>query len=205
MNGKPTAPAAERNKKAILGVLRYEFSDLSAILEIGSGTGQHAVYFAEHLPHLSWQTSDVVDNHAAIRAWVDDADLPNLVAPLDLDVLNAAPVIGFDGVFSANTAHIMSIAAVDKMFSLVSMSLPEGGVFALYGPFRQDGKFNTASNAEFHRSLRRANPEMGIRHLEELDAIAQAGHMRRRHLYAMPASNHIAVWIKDDAVSPLSD
>lgn len=205
MNGKPTAPAADRNKKAILRVLRYEFSDLSAVLEIGSGTGQHAVHFAEHLPHLRWQTSDVVANHATIRARVDDVDLPNLVAPLDIDVLNAAPVIGFDGVFSANTAHIMSVAAVAKMFSLVSMSLPESGVFALYGPFRQDGKFNTPSNAEFHRSLRRNNPEMGIRDLEELDAIAQAGQMRRRRLYAMPASNHIAVWIKDDVVSPLSD
>lgn len=205
MIGKPTAPAAERNRRSILGVLRYEFRDLSAVLEIGSGTGQHAVYFSEQLPHLRWQSSDVVDNHAAIRAWLDDADLPSSAAPLDLDVLSAGPVIGFDGVFSANTAHIMSVAAVEKMFSLVSMTLPKGGVFALYGPFRQDGKFNAASNAEFHRSLRRGNPEMGIRRLEELDAMAQAGQMRRRRLYAMPANNHIAVWIKDDAVSPLSD
>jgi cyclopropane fatty-acyl-phospholipid synthase-like methyltransferase len=147
----------------------------------------------------------VAENHAAIRAWLDDAGLPDIAAPLDLDVLNAAPVIGFDGVYSANTAHIMSAAAVEKMFSLVSETLPKGGVFVLYGPFRQDGKFNAPSNAEFHRSLRRANPAMGIRHLEELDALAQAGQMRRRRLYAMPANNHIAVWIKDDAVSPLSD
>lgn len=198
MSGKPTAPAAERNRESILGVMRYELSDLSSILEIGSGTGQHAVYFARQLAHLTWQTSDVAENHAVIRAWLRDADLPNTAGPLHLDVLNATPATGFDGVFSANTAHIMSFAAVEKMFALVSRMLPQDGIFMLYGPFRQNGEFNANSNAEFHRSLRHRNPEMGIRHLEELDALARAGQMRRRRLYAMPANNHIAVWIKDD-------
>lgn len=196
MNAKPHAPATERNRESILGVLRVEFQNLSSILEIGSGTGQHAVYFAAHLGHLRWQTSDVADNHAAIRAWVRDAKLPNVLAPVVIDVLHAAPAPGFDGVFSANTAHIMSLAAVEKMFALVGASLPQDGVFMLYGPFRENGEFNAPSNADFHRSLRNRNPEMGIRHLEDLDRLAQRAGLRRRRRYAMPANNHLVVWRK---------
>ncbi len=197
MNYKPHAPATDRNKQAILSVIREEFGDCSSILEIGSGTGQHAVFFAAELGHLIWQTSDVQESHAGIRAWLGDAALPNTCEPLVLDVLTATiPDQLYDGVFSANTAHIMSFEAVGKMFSLTASVLSDGGVFALYGPFRAGGKFNAPSNAAFHESLRQQNPDMGIRHIEDLDLLAAKGRMRRARVYAMPANNHIVVWLK---------
>ncbi len=197
MTEKPIAPHTGRNTEPILDVLRNEFRQANSVLEIGSGTGQHAVVFAAELGHLDWQTSDLDQNHAGIRAWLADAALPNLREPLSLDVRTA--VLGektFDAVFSANTAHIMSIAAVEKMFVLVAGTLRSGCVFCLYGPFRQDGEFNTSSNAKFHKSLRSQDSAMGIRHLEELDQFAATGRMRRKRLYAMPSNNLIAVWQK---------
>jgi len=202
MNDKPFAPATERNKEAILRVIREEFRNCSSVLEIGSGTGQHAVHFAKELGHLTWQTSDVQENHAGIHTWLRDSALQNVRDPLVLDVCTArVPEQMYDGVFSANTAHIMSFAAVEKMFSLVSSSLQTDGVFVLYGPFRQEGEFNTSSNARFHESLRQNDTEMGIRHLEDLERLAVAGGMRRMRLYAMPANNHIVVWKKTQAGS----
>jgi len=202
MRDKPFAPATERNSQPILGVIREEFRNLDTVLEIGSGTGQHAICFAAEFGHLTWQTSDVVENHAGIQAWLHDAELANVIAPLALDVLTTERLAtNYDGVFSANTAHIMGFDAVEKMFELVSSMLNDHGIFVLYGPIRQDGVFDAPSNAEFHRSLRQRDPDMGIRHLEDLDDIARRGAMRRVRLYAMPANNHIAVWVKDETWS----
>jgi len=200
MDEKPFAPATERNSQPILDVIREEFRSRGSILEIGSGTGQHAVSFGPELGHLVWQTSDVAENHAGILAWLAEAALPNVSEPVVLDVLaDTMPSGPYDGVYSANTAHIMSFAAVEKMFLLVASVLADDGVFVLYGPFRQGGEFNTLSNAEFHRSLRQRDPDMGIRHLEDLDRLAAAGGMIRVRSYAMPANNHIAVWVKRGA------
>lgn len=199
---RPYAEATARNSEAILGAIGAEFRDLESILEIGSGTGQHAVFFCQAMHHLVWQTSDVPGNHGGIRAWLADASLSNVLEPLALDVLNAElPHERYDGVFSANTAHIMNPEAVEEMFTLVAAVLQDSGVFVLYGPFRQGGRFNTPSNADFHRSLRQRDPGMGIRHLEELDRLAQRGGMRRVRLYAMPANNNLAVWVKDGGVA----
>ncbi|MDH3350561.1 MAG: class I SAM-dependent methyltransferase [Gammaproteobacteria bacterium] len=197
MNHKPFAAAAERNSQPILDVIREEFGGLTSVLEVGSGTGQHAVRFAAELAHVTWQTSDVAENHAGVKAWLRDAGLPNIRNPLALDVLtDKVPADTYDGVFSANTAHIMSLAAVEKMFSTVSAVLPEAGVFVLYGPFRIGGNFNSPSNAQFHRSLREQDATMGVRHLEDLDRLAEAGEMQRVRLYAMPANNQLVVWKK---------
>jgi hypothetical protein len=197
MTAKPFAPATERNSLPILGVIRHEFANLESILEIGSGTGQHAVCFGAELPHLTWQTSELDEHHAGIQSWLDEAALPNVREPIPLDVTAAClPAGSYDGVFSANTAHIMSFAAVEKMFALVSSVLRDNGVFCLYGPFRQDGEFNTPSNAAFHESLLQRDRHMGICHLEELDRLGLAGGLLRTRLYAMPSNNHLAVWEK---------
>ena len=197
MTKKPFARPTGRNCQPILDVLRGEFRHANSVLEIGSGTGQHAVAFAAELGHLVWQTSDLDENHEGIRAWLTDAALPNLREPLSLDVHTAAmDGTVYDAAFSANTAHIMSIAAVEKMFALVADVLRISGVFCLYGPFRQGGEFNACSNAEFHKSLRSQDAAMGIRHLEDLDEFAATGGMRRERLYAMPANNLIVVWQK---------
>ena len=197
MKNKPHAPATERNAAAILDVLRVELGEAGSVLEIGSGTGQHAVTFAAALDHLTWQTSDRDENLDGINAWVADSGLDNVLQPLSLDVLRVETLPDhYDAVFSANTAHIMSSAAVTKMFALVAAALDEAGRFCLYGPFREGGEFNTASNAEFHRSLRQQDPDMGIRHLEDLDRYAKAGSMQRLRQYAMPANNLLVVWQK---------
>lgn len=198
MADKPFAESAERNGAPILEVLADEFASSRRILEIGSGTGQHAVRFAAAMPHLIWQTSDLPENHPGITAWVEGARLENLLLPLDFDVRAAdLPSAMYDGVYSANTAHIMSFAAVTRLFRLIGEGLTDGGLFCLYGPFRQSGEFNTVSNAQFDQALRSRNPEMGIRDLDELDELATTNGMQRRRLYAMPANNHIAVWRRE--------
>lgn len=195
MSRRPFAPATERNSSSILGVLRIEFRGCRSVLEIGSGTGQHAVAFAAALPHLTWQTSDLDESHGGIHAWIDAANLPNVRRPLSLDVMFATgEAHSYDGVYSANTAHIMSYAAVVKMFGLVSHVLQDNGVFCLYGPFRQNGRFSTQSNANFHDSLVIRDSAMGIRELEDLDALANDGGLHRSNLFAMPANNLLAVW-----------
>ena len=197
MTDKPFAPATERNGQPILEVIRHEFRASRSVLEIGSGTGQHAVVFGAALSHVTWQTSDRDDNHSGIHAWLEEAGISNVLPPLSLDVLTAElPRSSYDAVFSANTSHIMSYAAVEKMFELVSGVLKDDGVFCLYGPFLKDGKFNTPSNAEFDQSLRNRDPEMGIRDLEDLDRLGADGFLCRSRLYAMPANNNLAVWTK---------
>lgn len=167
------------------------------MLEIGSGTGQHAVEFASKLAHLTWQTSDLEPNHAGILQWIRESKLPNIRDPLVLDVLTAKGVPGaYDAVYSSNTAHIMSYAAACRMFDLVGNVLAERGVFCLYGPFSRGGEFNTASNAEFDASLRARNAAMGVRDLDDLDGRAARNGMTLARLYAMPTNNLIVTWHK---------
>ena len=197
MADKPFAEATARNEAPILEVLRQEFRECVRVLEIGSGTGQHAVRFAGVLDHLFWQTSDLDENHPGINAWIADAIVDNVGAPLSLDVRTAEhPGPDYDGVFSANTAHIMSLDAVGRMFALVGKVLQSRGCFCLYGPFKINGQFNTRSNAAFDAGLRMRDPRMGIRDLEELEALGRTHQLERRRLYAMPSNNHIAVWIR---------
>ena len=174
MNISQSSAAAERNKRPILEVLQKEFRDARRVLEIGSGTGQHAVFFGAELPHLTWQTSDLPENHAIILQALQDYGPDNVKAPLDLDVEHAeGRTIEADAVFSANTAHIMSISAVERMFELVGRVLPQDGPFCLYGPFNFSGQFSSDSNARFDASLRERNPSMGIRDLGDLDRFAE--------------------------------
>lgn len=196
MHDKPFAEAAARNADPILEVLLHEFRDSTDVLEIGSGTGQHAIHFAASLEHLQWQTSDLRENHPAIRAWIADARLPNVREPISLDVKTAELSTSYDAVYSANTAHIMSIDEVVRMFALVARVLRPDGVFCLYGPFRRFGEFNTESNARFDASLRARDPSMGIRDLEELDAVGAANGLHRHNLYAVPSNNLVVMWKK---------
>lgn len=197
------AAAAQRNTTPILEVLRHEFADRTAVLEIGSGTGQHAVAFAGQLTHLVWQPSDVADYCPGILAWIADARLDNVLPPLELDVrYDDAGDARYDAAFSANTAHIMGLDAVERMFDVVGEALEPGAPFCLYGPFRVAGAFNAPSNAAFDASLRQRQASMGIRDLETLDEFAVAAGMNRARVYAMPANNHAVLWRK---LSPISD
>jgi len=197
MSDKAFAGSAARNAGPILAVLQEELRHSSSVLEIGSGTGQHAVCFAAAMPHLRWQTSDREENHAAIDAWIGDSGLENIRRPLLLDVRNATLESDqYDAVFSSNTAHIMSFAAVREMFAVVGRTLKEAGLFCLYGPFLIDGEFTTPSNRRFDASLRARDPSMGIRDLATLDELGATNGLRRSALYALPANNMLAVWRK---------
>lgn len=200
MPPKPDAPATRRNRDAILAVLSKEFREVASVLEIGSGTGQHAVYFGRALPDVRWQTSDRVENHSNIEAWLADEVLPNVAEPIGLDVLESAGVDGhYDAVFSANTAHIMSFPAVERMFRIVGETLAGGGVFCLYGPFNLDGKFTSESNERFDQSLKQQDPAMGIRDLETLDELAIGSGLEQGRRYAMPANNMMVTWHRKEA------
>ena len=198
---KPHAPACDRNRDPILQVLAKEMVGCSSVLEIGSGSGQHAVYFAEKLPFLIWQTSDRAENHGGIKAWLESAGLSNVLPPLLLDtsLVFGHENTSYDGVFSANTSHIMNWASVQGMFQIVATVLQPSGVFCLYGPFKKDGKFTGDGDRAFDRSLRKRDAEMGIRDLADVDELAIANGLERAAIYAMPANNWIVVWRKEAA------
>lgn len=192
---KPFSQACENNKEPILEVLREVFADTGRVVEIGSGTGQHAVHFAYHLPHLVWQPTDVADNLPGIWAWLAGAGLANAAEPLTLDVAQGAwPELAADGAFSANTAHIMGWPQVERMFQGVAAMLPAGGTFCLYGPFAYAGEHTAASNARFDASLRQQDGRMGIRDREDLEMLGEAVGLALEADHGLPANNRLLVW-----------
>lgn len=195
---KPWSEACERNREPILGVLREAFAAARDVLEIGSGTGQHAVYFAQALPHLTWHTSDRAEHHAGINEWITEAALTNLRPPLALDVretLWPVPAVqNVDGVFTANTLHIMDWTAVQSAFRGIARVLNEGGTLAVYGPFNYGGKFTSDSNARFDTLLRSRGVGSGLRDIEAVDALARDGGLTLVQDVAMPANNRTLVW-----------
>lgn len=192
---KPFAESCEQNKHPILDVLREEFASATTVLEIGSGTGQHAVFFAAQLPHLIWQSSDVAAHHAGIQAWIDDSMQANVLPPMELDVLHSSwPAKQYDAIFSANTAHIMSWPAVEAMFEGIGKHLKSGGVFCLYGPFNKHGSYTSESNAHFDQWLKQRDPDSGIRDLEALVTLAIAQGLEFCSEHEMPANNKILAW-----------
>jgi hypothetical protein len=191
---KPYAPACERNREPILAVLRDCFADRRNVLEVGSGTGQHAVHFAAAMPWLSWQCSDRVEHLPGIGLWLDEAGLPNTPAPIELDVAGAWPAGRFDAVFSANTLHIMGWPEVERFFDGIDAVLDAGGVLAVYGPFNYGGAYTSDSNREFDAWLKARDPRSGIRDFEAVDVLARAIGLTLMDDVAMPANNRMLVW-----------
>jgi len=194
---KPFSESCEQNKQPILAVLREALTDARAVLEIGSGTGQHAVFFARELPYLSWYTSDRLEYHPGITAWLEEARLANVHGPAELDTRQREwPGVEVDAVFSANTAHIMDWPAVEAMFAGVGRLLPAGGLFCLYGPFNYGGRHTSESNERFDAWLRARDPASGVRDFDDLDALARAAGTDLQRDYEMPANNRTLVWRK---------
>lgn len=194
MTSKPVAPACERNRLPILKVIKPLLEDVRTLLEIGSGTGQHAVYFGSEMPHLLWQTSDVEENHIGIQLWLQESELDNVLAPLTLNVSGDWPDSNYDAMFSANTAHIMPWRAVEAMFAGVACRLNPRGLFIIYGPFNYHGQFSSDSNRQFEQWLKSVDPERGIRDFEALQELAAENNLLLLQDYEMPANNHILVW-----------
>ena len=193
---KSTWPAAERNKAPLLEVLRRVLPSAGTLLEVGSGTGQHASYFAEHLPGLVFQPSDIdPENLTSIEAWTRDAALSNLRPPLRLDVTaDDWGVERVDAIFSANMIHIAPWECARGLLAGVARHLAEEGVFVLYGPFRIDGRHTAASNEAFDAELRARDESFGVRDLESVEDLARAGALELTERIAMPANNFCLVF-----------
>ncbi len=184
---RPFSEASERNRDPILAVLKRVLAKSSKVLEIGSGTGQHAAYFSAALSDLTWQASDVPEHLAGIRMWG--------VEPIELDVDKQWPALDADAVFSANTAHIMSWTQVERMFAGIA-GMPSVRVFCLYGPFSYGGKHTAESNARFDAMLRARDPASGVRDLDDIMALARDCGMALAEDNAMPANNRLLVFRK---------
>ena len=187
----PFSQACENNKQPILNVLKSAFASSSKVLEVGSGTGQHATYFAEQLPHLVWQPSDQGEYLSAVTARVQQQPLASLHQPLEFNVFDAAPKGDFDALFTANTCHIMPQLAVEALFKHLAQSLVKVNKLCIYGPFNDNGKYTSDSNAAFDQSLRQQDPNMGLRDQQWIVGLANDCGFRLAADHKMPANNQL--------------
>ena len=191
---KPFSQACENNKLPILNVLEAFFSDVTDVLEVGSGTGQHSVHFATHLAHLQWHCSDREVNHTGILQWHQEAALTNLHAPLTLDLNDPWPVETVNAIFTANTMHIISWPLVERFFQGVAKHLAPKGKLCIYGPFKYQGKYTSASNAEFDAFLKQQDAHSAIRDFEAICQLAEQAGLTFVEDVQMPANNQLLLF-----------
>ncbi|MDH5180028.1 MAG: class I SAM-dependent methyltransferase [Gammaproteobacteria bacterium] len=201
VGNKPYSESSEQNRAPILAVIQPLLQSCHRLLEIGSGTGQHAVYFAPEFPHLIWQPSDRQENLPGIRLWLAETQAANIPAPLELDVTQANnwPQETCDAVFTANTLHIMHWHEVEAFFQGVGRLLEQAGRLMVYGPFNYNGRYTSPSNEQFDAWLKQRDPHSGIRHFEAINELAEAAGLYLIEDYAMPANNRILYWRKHDS------
>lgn len=199
MSDKPFSQSCDNNKLPILQIIRELFSSPATVWEIGSGTGQHACFFASELPHLTWQPTDRSNYLNGIERWLDDAKLPNIKPPVALDVKDSIWPCqqGIDALFSANTLHIMSMTEVEMLFERLGIYLNPGALVCLYGPFNYEGCFTSDSNARFDEWLKAKNPISGIRDFERICELAGYIGLQILDDHAMPANNRLLVFQKN--------
>ena len=194
----PFSAACERNKDSILEVLRVRFAGRAQVLEVGSGTGQHAVHFARALPHLVWHPTEQLAYLADLAERVKLEGPDNLRAPRVLDVRQALwPLRNVDAMFTANTLHIMSWPEVTALFAGIGTVLAPGGVLCVYGPFRYAGKYTSDSNRDFDRMLQERDPLSGIRDVEDITVLAGQYGVRMLSDHDLPANNRLLVFAKE--------
>jgi cyclopropane fatty-acyl-phospholipid synthase-like methyltransferase len=192
---KPFSQACENNKIPILNEISSYLAACNNVLEIGSGTGQHAVFFTENMPALHWHTSDRIENHTGIIEWIEESKLSNIELPIELDVVSYEwPTNCFDGVFTANTCHIMHWHEVVSMFEGVSRILSSGGHFMIYGPFNYNNDYTSDSNRHFDNMLIERDPGSGLRDFENLDSLAKNNSFSLLKDVAMPANNRLLIF-----------
>lgn len=197
MMDKPFSQACENNKQPILNVLQSVFTQPCELLEIGSGTGQHAVFLAAHLPHISWQPTEMEQNIPGLQRWIDEAKLNNLKQPITLSVADRPwPQTSCEAVFTANTLHIMSWSMVEVFFTRLGEYLQPAGIFCSYGPFNKKGEYTSASNAQFDQWLHDRDSDSGIRDLEALIELANKNGISLIEDISMPANNQCLIWKK---------
>ena len=196
---KPFSQACENNKQPILDILSRVFATQNNVLEIGSGTGQHAVFFAKHLPYLTWQTSDLSTNHASINQWIADFPSQNIKQPLVINLAAIQPLIeNIDAIYTANTLHIISWPLVQNFFKLVEKQLSLDGILCIYGPFNYQGKYTSESNANFDLWLKARDEQSGIRDFEAVCQLAKEAGLALKEDLEMPANNRVLVFKKTE-------
>ena len=197
---KPFSQACENNKRPILSYLANIFANKKHVLEIGSGRGQHASYFGQHLPNIIWQTSDLLENHQGINLWLDEAACPNVLRPIVIDLNkpwhNPQENIPLDALYTANTLHIISWPLVIKFFQAIKDNLTSSATVCIYGPFNYHGKFTSESNANFDVWLKERDVNSGIRNIEDIISLANDARLNLVDDYAMPANNRLLVFTK---------
>lgn len=194
----PFSEACERNKDPILAVLRPLLADRSQVLEIGSGTGQHAVYFATHFPALTWHPTERLAFLADLTARVQAEGGPNISPPTVLDVRQSVwPLRSVDAIFTANTLHIMAWPEVGAMFQGIGATLAPRGLLCIYGPFRYDGRYTSPSNREFDRILQERDPQSGLRDIDAVTKLAAEIGLELAADHDLPAFNRLLVFIKE--------
>ena len=194
MINKPFSESSEQNKTVIYETIEPYLFDAVKVLEIGSGTGQHAIHFASMVPGLVWQTSDLAENLATIKAWINDSQLSNLPEPMELDVSSRWMNKIYDLIYSANTFHIMNQDQVEQCLLRCTACLKTKGHLIVYGPFNYDGKYTSPSNEQFDGWLKSRDPSSGIKHFEWINQIASQSGLQLISDTAMPANNRILVW-----------
>ena len=194
---KPFSQACENNKRPILQQIEQIFTAPMTVWEIDSGTGQHGCFFAQNLPHTIWQPTDLLENLAGISQWVKQSSLTNINAPLALDVREKGwPETGIEGIFTANTLHIMSWEVVSEFFEKLNVNLKVGAAVVIYGPFNFNNQYSSESNARFDQWLKLRNPRSGIRHFEDIVSLAANAGMVLMKKVSMPANNQLLVFQK---------
>lgn len=195
---KPYSESCDQNKDVILSAIAPIVASCSDVLEIGSGTGQHAVYFANKLPHLIWRTSDCLSYLEGINAWISEARLTNVKEPFELDVSNSKwPIMEVDAVFTANSVHIMHQNDVENLIQFSAGVLKQNGSFIIYGPFNYAGDYTSESNARFDQWLKDRDPLSCIKHFEDINRLANDNGLKLVKDYSMPANNRILHFLKD--------
>ena len=187
----PFSQACENNKDPILEVLEVAFANASQVLEVGSGTGQHAVYFARKLSHLEWQASDQPAYLPGVKARIEKKRIPGQLLPVKFDVFQSAPDGQFDALFTANTCHIMPKEGVEALFNHLGEKLKSVKFLCIYGPFNDNGHFTSDSNRAFDQSLRTRDSQMGIRDKQWIAQLAGQQGFRLKNTHTMPANNQI--------------
>lgn len=193
---KPFSQACENNKQPILDKLLPLLTDKASLLEVGSGTGQHAIHFANALPHITWQTSDLLINHDGINQWLNEEKLANIRPPIEIDFDKAWSIEHVDAIFTANTLHIVNFPLVAKFFKTAGKHLTIDGLLIIYGPFKYNGEFTSPSNGDFDQWLKDIDNTRGIRNFEEVLELAIDANLCLINDYDMPANNQLLVFKK---------
>ncbi len=193
---KPFSAACERNRDPIFDVLRqYIKPEHTHLLEIGSGTGQHAVYFAPHFKHMTWITSDVPAHHLGMVMWFKEFKIPNISGPIRFKVgIDEFPKQPVNIVYTANTFHIMSWKNVKTLMKMFGHRLRKNSLVMIYGPFNYDGKFTSPSNEQFDRMLKEENPDSGIRNFEDVNKAMIKNGFELLKDHEMPANNRMLIY-----------